>query len=217
MKEKLVSIEEAVSHIKDGMTIHVGGFWACGTPEKIIDAIIAKGIKDLTIICNDSGFIDKGVGKLVVNNRVKKVIASHIGTNPETGRKMQNGEMEVELVPQGTLAERIRAAGFGLGGVLTPTGIGTIVQDKKSIINVDGKDFLLEKPLKADVALLFGTTVDKMGNVVCAKTTKNFNPLMATAADVVIVEAASVVEAGSLDPDILDISRIFIDYIVESK
>ncbi len=217
MREKVISMEEAVSHIKDGMTVHVGGFLACGTPEGIIDALIAKGVKDLTIVCNDTGFIDRGVGKLVVHNRVKKVIVSHIGTNPETGRRMQSGELEVELVPQGTLAERIRAAGFGLGGVLTPTGLGTIVQDGKSVVTVDGRDFLLEKPLKADAAILFGTTVDKTGNTICAKTTKNFNPLMATAADTVIVEAASLVEAGSLDPDNLDISRIFVDYVVESR
>ena len=217
MREKVISMEEAVSHIKDGMTVHVGGFLACGTPEGIIDALIAKGVKDLTIVCNDTGFIDRGVGKLVVHNRVKKVIVSHIGTNPETGRRMQSGELEVELVPQGTLAERIRAAGFGLGGVLTPTGLGTIVQDGKSVVTVDGRDFLLEKPLKADAAILFGTTVDKAGNTICAKTTKNFNPLMATAADTVIVEAASLVEAGSLDPDNLDISRIFVDYVVESR
>lgn len=217
MREKVISMEEAVSHIKDGMTVHVGGFLACGTPEGIIDALIAKGVKDLTIVCNDTGFIDRGVGKLVVHNRVKKVIVSHIGTNPETGRRMQSGELEVELVPQGTLAERIRAAGFGLGGVLTPTGLGTIVQDGKSVVTVDGRDFLLEKPLKADAAILFGTTVDKTGNTICAKTTKNFNPIMATAADTVIVEAASLVEAGSLDPDNLDISRIFVDYVVESR
>ena len=217
MKEKIVSMEKAISCIKDGMIVHVGGFLACGTPENIINALVKKGVKDLTIVCNDTGFVDRGVGKLVVNNQVKKVIASHIGTNPETGKKMQSGEMEVELVPQGTLAERRRAAGFGLGGVLTPTGLGTVVQEGKTIVTVDGKNFLLEKPLKADVALLFGTTVDKIGNVICAKTTKNFNPLMATAAEIVIVEAAEIVEAGSLSPDHLDISRIFIDYIVEGK
>lgn len=217
MKQKLVSMEEAISHIKDGMTIHIGGFLACGTPESIVTALVEKGVKDLTIVCNDTAFVDKGVGRLIVNNQVKKVIASHIGTNPETGRKMQAGEIEVELVPQGTLAERIRAAGYGLGGILTPTGVGTIVQQGKQVINVDGKDYLLEKPIKADVALILGTTVDEMGNVICAKTTKNFNPLMATAADLVIVEAAEIVPFGSLDPDNLDISRIFVNYIVKSN
>nr|WP_314532035.1 CoA transferase subunit A [uncultured Fusobacterium sp.] len=217
MKQKLVSMEEAISHIKDGMTIHVGGFLACGTPESIVTALVEKGVKDLTIVCNDTAFVDKGVGRLIVNNQVKKVIASHIGTNPETGKKMQAGEIEVELVPQGTLAERVRAAGYGLGGILTPTGVGTIVQEGKQVINVDGKDYLLEKPIKADVALILGTTVDEMGNVICAKTTKNFNPLMATAADLVIVEAAEIVPFGSLDPDNLDISRIFVNYIVKSN
>ena len=199
------------------MTIHVGGFLACGTPESIVTALVEKGVKDLTIVCNDTAFVDKGVGRLIVNNQVKKVIASHIGTNPETGKKMQAGEIEVELVPQGTLAERVRAAGYGLGGILTPTGVGTIVQEGKQVINVDGKDYLLEKPIKADVALILGTTVDEMGNVICAKTTKNFNPLMATAADLVIVEAAEIVPFGSLDPDNLDISRIFVNYIVKSN
>ena len=217
MKQKLVSMEEAISHIKDGMTIHVGGFLACGTPESIVTALIEKGVKDLTIVCNDTAFVDRGIGRLIVNNQVKKVIASHIGTNPETGKKMHDGTMEVELVPQGTLAERVRAAGCGLGGVLTPTGLGTVVQEGKKIIEVDGRKFLLEKPIKADVAIIFGTTVDELGNVICAKTTKNFNPLMATAADVVIVEAAELVPGGSLDPDHLDISRIFVDYIVKSN
>ena len=217
MRKKIVSMEEAISHIKDGMTVHVGGFLACGTPESIVTALIEKGVKDLTIVCKDSGFVDRGVGRLIVNNQVKKVIASHIGTNPETGRRMQAGEMEVELVPQGTLAERVRAAGYGLGGILTPTGLGTIVQEGKEVIKFDGKDYLLEKPIKADVALIFGTKVDELGNVICEKTTKNFNPLMATAADVVIVEALEIVPAGSLSPEHLDISRIFIDYIVKSK
>ena len=217
MRKKIVSMEEAISHIKDGMTVHFGGFLACGTAENIVTALIEKGVKDLTIVCNDTGFVDRGVGRLIVNNQVKKVIASHIGTNPETGKKMHDGTMEVELVPQGTLAERVRAAGYGLGGVLTPTGLGTVVQEGKEIIEVDGRKFLLEKPIKADVAIIFGTTVDELGNVICAKTTKNFNPLMATAADVVIVEAAELVPGGSLDPDHLDISRIFVDYIVKSN
>ena len=211
MKNKLVSMEEAVSHVKDGMTVFIGGFLGVGTPEKIIDALIAKGVKDLTVIANDTGFPDKGIGRLVVNNQVKKVIASHIGTNPETGRKMQSGEMEVELAPQGTLAERVRAGGNGLGGILTPTGIGTIVEEGKEVLTVDGKKYILEKPLRADVALLNGSVVD----VIYAKTTKNFNPMMATAADTVIVFAEKLVKVGEIDPDHVMTSRIFVDYIVK--
>ena len=215
MKKKIVTMDEALSHIKDGMTIFIGGFLGVGTPEKIIDALVEKGVKNLTIIANDTAYLDKGIGKLVVNNQVKKVIASHIGTNPESGRKMNSGEMEVELVPQGTLAERIRAAGFGLGGILTPTGIGTIVEEGKTIITVDDKKYILEKPLKAEVALLNGSIVDELGNVIYSKTTKNFNPLMATAADTVIVLAEKLVKAGELDPDHIMTNRIFVDYIVE--
>lgn len=215
MKNKLVTMEEAVSHVKDGMTVFIGGFLGVGTPEKIIDALIAKGVKDLTVIGNDTGYPDRGIGRLVVNNQVKKVIATHIGTNPETGRRMHTGEMEVELVPQGTLAERIRCGGNGLGGFLTPTGVGTIVEEGKEVITVDGKKYLLEKPLKADVALINGSIVDELGNVIFAKTTKNFNPMMATAADTVIVYAENLVKAGEIDPDHVMISRIFVDYIVK--
>lgn len=215
MKNKLVTMEEAVSHVKDGMTVFIGGFLGVGTPEKIIDALIEKGVKDLTVIGNDTGYPDRGIGRLVVNNQVKKVIASHIGTNPETGRRMHTGEMEVELVPQGTLAERIRCGGNGLGGFLTPTGVGTIVQEGKEVITVDGKDYLLEKPLKADVALLNCSIVDELGNIIYAKTTKNFNPMMATAADTVIVFAENLVKVGEIDPDHVMTSRIFVDYIVK--
>ncbi len=215
MKNKIVTIDEAISHVKDGMTLAIGGFLAVGTPEKLIDALIEKNVKDLTIIGNDTSFVDKGLGRLVANNQVKKVIVSHIGTNPETGRKMMAGEMEVELVPQGTLAERVRAGGNGLGGILTPTGIGTIVEEGKDIITVDGKKYILEKPLRADVALLNGSIVDELGNIVYAKATKNFNPLMATAADTVIVYAEKVVKAGEIDPDQVMTSRIFVDYIVK--
>lgn len=215
MRNKVVTMEEAVSHVKDGMTVFIGGFLGVGTPEKIIDALIEKGVKDLTVIGNDTGFPDRGIGRLVCNNQVKKVIATHIGTNPETGRRMQSGEMEVELCPQGTLAERIRAAGCGLGGVLTPTGVGTIVEEGKQVLEIDGKKYLLEKPLRADVALLNGSVVDELGNIVYAKTTKNFNPMMATAADTVIVFAENLVKVGEIDPDHVMTSRIFVDYIVK--
>lgn len=215
MKNKIVTMDEAMANIKDGMTLFIGGFLGVGTPEKIIDALIEKGVKDLTIIGNDTGFPDRGIGRLICNNQVKKVIASHIGTNPETGRRMNSGEMEVELCPQGTLAERVRAGGNGLGGILTPTGVGTIVEEGKEVMTVDGKKYILEKPLRADVALINGSVVDKLGNIIYEKTTKNFNPLMATAADTVIVYAEKLVEVGELSPDSIMTSRIFVDYIVE--
>lgn len=211
---KLISIDEAVDMIKDGMTIMVGGFLGCKNPFKIVDAIIEKGVKDITLIANDTSFPEVGIGKLIVNKQVKKVIASHIGTNKETGNQMNSGELKVELVPQGTLAERIRAAGAGLGGILTPTGIGTIVAEGKEVIEVDGKQYLLEKPLKADIALIVGAKVDKKGNIVYKKATRNFNPVMATAADLVIVEADEIVEVGEIDPDDVMTPGIFINYIV---
>lgn len=212
--KKFKTLDEVLELIKDGQTIMVGGFLACGTPEAIIDGIVKKGVKDLTIICNDSGFVDRGVGKLIVSRQVKKVIASHIGTNAETGRLMNTKEMEVELVPQGTLAERVRCGGAGLGGFLTPTGIGTVVAEGKEIINVDGKDYILEKPLRADIALVFGSIVDKKGNIWYNKSTRNFNPLIATAADIVIVEAEQIVETGDIVPENVMTPHIFVDYIV---
>lgn len=212
---KLMTIDQALTHIKDGMTIAVGGFLGVGTPEKLIDAIIAKGIKDITLICNDTAFPDKGVGKWVVNRNVKKVIVSHVGTNPETGRQMNANELEVVLVPQGTLAEQVRAAGAGLGGVLTPTGIGTVIEEGKQKLHINGKDYLLELPLKADVALVKGSVVDKKGNVYYNKATRNFNTLVATAADFVIVEAEKVVEVGEIDPTDVMTPSIFVNAIVE--
>lgn len=211
---KFKTLDEVLELIKDGQTIMVGGFLAVGTPEAIIDGIVEKGVKDLTIICNDSGFIDRGVGKLIANRQVKKVIASHIGTNAETGRLMNAKEMEVELVPQGTLAERVRCGGAGLGGFLTPTGVGTVVAEGKEVINVDGRDYLLEKPIRADIALVFGSVVDKKGNIWYNKSTRNFNPLIATAADVVIVEAEKVVEVGEIVPENVMTPHIFVNYIV---
>lgn len=211
---KIISIDDAISHIKDGMTIMVGGFLGCGTAHRLVDALVEKNVKDLTLICNDSGFADIGVGKLVVNKQIKKLIASHIGTNRETGNQMNAGEMEVVLVPQGTLAEQVRAGGAGLGGFLTPTGVGTIVEEGKEKMVIDGKTYLLEMPLRADVALVAGETVDKFGNIVYYGATRNFNQLIATAADLVIVEAEEVVEVGELDPNHVVTSGIFVDYIV---
>jgi acetate CoA/acetoacetate CoA-transferase alpha subunit len=212
---KVTTIAQAMENVQDGMTIMIGGFLGVGTPEMFVDALVAKGTKDLTVIANDTAFPDKGIGKLVVNRRLRKVIVSHIGTNPETGRQMNAGELQVELVPQGTLAEQIRAGGAGLGGVLTPTGLGTIVADGKAVINVDGREFLLEKPLKADVALIKAHTADTAGNLLFHRAARNFNPLMAMAAKVVIVEAENIVEAGQVDPDQVMTPGILVDWIVQ--
>lgn len=212
---KLIDLSQAIAHVKDGDTIMIGGFLAVGTPNRLIDALIEKGVKDLTLICNDSGFVDRGVGKMVVNKQFKKIIASHVGTNKETGRQMLSGETEVVLVPQGTLIEQIRAGGHGLGGVLTATGLGTEVEIGKEKITVDGKEYLLEKPLRADVALIFGNQVDKFGNIHYHGSARNFNNMMAAAADITIVEAMEIVEVGELDPDSVHTPGVFVDYIVD--
>jgi len=212
---KLISMVEAISLVKDGDTIMVGGFMANGTPEHLVDALVASGKKNLTLICNDAGLADKGVGKLVVNKQFKKIIASHIGLNKEAGRQMSDGETEVVLVPQGTLVEQIRAAGYGLGGVLTRTGLGTLVEVGKEKINIDGVDYLLEKPLSADIALLYAAKVDKAGNIVYQGSENNFNHVMAASAKVTIVEAGRVYESGKLCPNAVMTPGIFVNYIVD--
>ncbi|MCH5136050.1 acetate CoA-transferase subunit alpha [Clostridiaceae bacterium UIB06] len=214
MTNKLIGIDEVMEHIKDGMTIMIGGFMGVGTPEPIIDAMVKKGVKDLTIIANDTGFPDKGIGKLIVNRQAKKVIASHIGLNPETGRQMNAKEIEVDLVPQGTLAEQIRCGGSGIGGFLTETGVGTIVEEGKEKIKVNDKEYLLELPLRADIAIVGGSIVDKKGNTFYNGSTRNFNPLIATAADMVIVGAERLVEIGELNQNHVMTPGIFVDYIV---
>ncbi len=201
--------------VKDGATVMIGGFLACGTPEKLVDAVVARQPKGLTVIANDTATPETGIGKLVVNKLLKKVIVSHIGTNPETGRQMHAGELEVELVPQGSLAEKIRAGGFGLGGILTPTGVGTPVEDGKQRITVNGRVFLLELPLQADMAFVKAWKADKMGNLVYRRSARNFNPLMASAAEVVVVEAEHIVEVGELDPDEVMTPSAFVDYLVQ--
>lgn len=214
MINKIISIDEAADMVKEGMTIMVGGFLANGTPERLIDALVKKNVKNLTLICNDTGFPDRGVGKMVVNKQFKKIIASHVGTNPETANQMNSGQTEVVLTPQGTLAEKIRCAGHGLGGFYTPTGVGTEAAEGKETRVINGKEYVFETPLRADVALLKASIADKKGNLIFKKTMKNFNPVMATAADLVIVEADKIVEIGEIDPEHVMCSGIFVDYIV---
>ncbi len=211
---KVVSMNEAIGHIKDGMTIMVAGFLGVGSPHRIIDSLVESGVKDLTLITSDTAMPDVGVGKLIVNKQVKKIMASHIGTNKETGRQMNEGETEVELIPQGTLVERIRAAGAGLGGILTPTGVGTMVEEGKQKMEIDGKEYILELPIKADIALICGKKIDTKGNIYYNKSARNFNPIMATAADIVIAEAEEIVEVGTIDPNDVMTPGIFVDYVV---
>lgn len=213
---KFISIEEAVSKVKDGMTIMVGGFLANGTPNKIVDALAKSGVKNLTLICNDTAYPDKGVGQLIANKQVKKLFVSHIGTNPHTSEQMNSGELEIEFCPQGSLAERVRAGGCGLGGILTQTGMGTIVAEGKQIVNVDGKDYLLEKPLRADIALVGASLGDKAGNLVYRGASQNFNPLMASAADLVIAEINELVEVGEIAAENVKTPSIMVDFIIEN-
>jgi acetate CoA/acetoacetate CoA-transferase alpha subunit len=210
---KVISAEEIGALFKDGMTVMVGGFMGVGTPQGLIAAMLAADVKDITLIANDTAFTETGVGPLIVSRKVKKVIASHIGTNPETGRQMLAGEMDVELVPQGTLAERVRAGGSGLGGVLTPTGVGTVVEEGKVKMMVDGREYLLEKPLRAEVALLKAHKADQAGNLIYNRSARNFNPLMALAADLVIVQVEELVEIGDIDPDEVMTPGILVDKI----
>ena len=219
MKSKVVSIEAALEQIKDGMTIMLPGFQDVGGPAKFEMEMLEKGIKDLTLISCDAGNPSRpaGVGKLIINNRVKKLITAHIGLNPVAGELMNSGEMEVELVPMGTFAERIRCGGSGLGGFLTPTGVGTVVAEGKPVIELNGREYLLEEPLHADVAIIKAWKADKIGNLVYNRCARNYNPAMAMAADFVIVQAENIVEVGELDPDIIMTPGVLVDMIVHME
>lgn len=215
--KKVISVEEAVAKIKDGMTLMVGGFMGAGSPHRIIDALAKSNVKNLTIICNDTAFPDKGVGILITNKQVKKAIVSHIGTNPNTIEQFNNKELEVQFVPQGTLAEQVRCGGAGLGGFLTPTGIGTVVEEGKQKMTIDGKEYLLELPLRADIALLGANVGDKAGNLIFKGTTRNFNPMIATAADLVIAEVEELIETGEIPMENVHTPAIFVNYMVVAK
>lgn len=209
-----VSVEKAVGMIPDGASVMIGGFMGIGTPDRIVDELVRQGKRDLTIIANDNAKPGVGIGKLVSAGLVRKTIASHIGLNPETQRKMIEGALQVELVPQGTLVERIRAGGFGLGGVLTPTGVGTLVEEGKRKIEVNGREYLLEIALRADFALVQAFLADYQGNLSYALTARNYNPLIAMAADRVIVEAEHVVPVGVISPDHIVTPAAIVDYLV---
>jgi acetate CoA/acetoacetate CoA-transferase alpha subunit len=210
-----ISPDEAAALVPDGAGVMIGGFLGVGSPRRVIDALVARGARGLTVIGNDTGRPDLGIGKLVAAGCVARAIVSHIGTNPVTQQKMIAGEMQVDLVPQGTLAERIRAGGAGLGGVLTPTGLGTSVAEGKQVIAVDGRDYLLELPLRADVALLHCYEADYYANLTYRLTAQNFNPVMAMAADLVIAEPDEIVPIGVIPPDHVRTPGILVTHLVE--
>ncbi|BAL27471.1 acetate CoA-transferase subunit alpha [Azoarcus sp. KH32C] len=212
--DKQVDWSEIGPLFRDGMSIMFGGFMAVGTPDGLVSVLREQGTKDITLIGNDTAAPETGVGPLISGGQVKRVVVSHIGTNPVTGKKMIAGELDVELVPQGTLAERIRCGGAGLGGVLTPTGVGTVVEEGKTKMVVDGKSFLVELPLRADVAILKAKRADRAGNLVYERAGRNFNPIMALAADLVIAEVDEIVEIGEIDPDLVMTPAALVDKIV---
>jgi len=211
---KQITAADAAKMIKDNATLMIGGFMSVGTPEVLMDALVARGVRGLTIISNDAGTPGTGISKLIEAGAVARMITTHIGLNPLAGQLMSEGKLDITLVPQGTLAEQIRAGGAGLGGVLTQTGLGTDVAVGKQIVQVDGADYLLERPLRADFALCRGSVADTDGNLLYKGTTRNFNPIMAMAADVVIAVACEIVAPGEIEPESIATPAIFVDYLV---
>ncbi len=236
MKNKILTAQEAVAGVEDGMTIMVGGFLATGSPEILMDALVEKGVKHLTVIGNDGGLAEgqppgefaaktpRGIGKLLEHHMVDHIIASHLGVNPRLNEQFADGSLKYTLVPQGTLAEKIRAAAYGLGGVLTPVGVGTPMETEldelgreKEVMVIDGKKYLFERPLYADYALIRPTVADKFGNYYCSKATKNFNYVMAGAAKHTVIAPEKLVEVGEVDPDIWQVAGVLVDTIVEGE
>lgn len=215
--DKVVSLKRALEFFHDGMTLMYGGFGGIGTPPTLTKAILAKGIGGLSLIGNDAGFPEVGPGPLFVHNRVRRLLASHIGSNPIAGEQMSRGELEVEFSPQGTLAERIRAGGMGLGGVLVDVGLGTVAETGKATFELEGRTLLVEPALTAEVAIVYAAKADTVGNLVFDKTARNFNPLVAMAGDITIAEADEIVPLGSLDPECIVTPGIFVDMVVQSE
>jgi acetate CoA/acetoacetate CoA-transferase alpha subunit len=215
--KKTVQVEQAIAKIPNGAVLMIGGFMGVGSPVRLIDELVRQNKSDLTVISNDTARPGVGIGKLISSRLIQRVVTSHIGTNPETQKQLLAGDIKVELVPQGTLAERVRAGGYGLGGFLTPTGVGTIVENGKRKIEVDGRVFLLELPLKADFALINARRADHIGNLTFAMTARNFNPLMAMAASTVMAEPQEIVPVGVIAPDDVMTPAVLVDYLVARK
>ena len=214
---KTISVKDAVAMVPDGASLMIGGFMGVGTPERLVDELVRQGKRELTVIANDTALPGRGIGKLVSAGLVARAVASHIGLNPETQQQMIAGKMAVDLVPQGTLIERIRAGGFGLGGILTPTGVGTVVEEGKQRMEVAGKSYLLETALRADFALVHAFLADYTGNLSYALTARNFNPVIAMAADIVIVTAEHIVPVGVIAPDHVVTPAAIVDYLVTNE
>jgi 3-oxoacid CoA-transferase subunit A len=217
MNKVLSSAADAVARIPDGASIMMGGFGLCGIPEKLIAALHTRGTKDLTVISNNAGVDDFGIGILLRARQVRKMIATYVGENKEFERQFLSGELDVELVPQGTFSERIRAGGAGIGGFFTPTGYGTLVAEGKETRTIDGTSYVLEKPLHADFAFVKAWKGDRVGNLVYRRTARNFNPVMATAADVTIAEVELLLEPGQIDPDHVVTPGIFVRHILQGE
>ena len=217
MNKVVASVDEAVADVPDGASIMVSGFGLCGNPENLIAALHRKRVKDLTVISNNCGTTELGLGVLLQAKQIRKIVASYVGENKEFERQYLSGELEVELVPQGTLAERIRAGGAGMGGFYTPTGVGTKVAEGKETRVIDGRSYLLELPLRADYALVYAWKADSWGNLVFRKTTRNFGPMMCAAAKVTIVEAPHIALAGELDPDLVHTPGIYVKRVVRGE
>lgn len=214
---KVQSVENAVKHIKSGSSLMFGGFGGIGNPPTLIKAILENGTKNLTLIGNDAGFPEVGIGQLITARRAKKLIASHIGSNPNAGKQMNDGILEIEFSPQGTLVERIRAGGAGIGGILVDIGIDGLVAENKRKIEVDGKQYLLETPLTADVSIVYAKKADTFGNLIFDKSARNTNPLVAMAGNITIAEAEEIVPMGELDPEEIVTPGVFVDIVVQSE
>jgi acetate CoA/acetoacetate CoA-transferase alpha subunit len=216
--QKIGQIDEVIGKINDGCTLMAGGFGGVGTPPSLIDAILEKEVRELEIICNDTGFPHIGIGKLISAGRVRKVIASHIGSNPIAGSLMSEGKLEVEFSPQGTLGERIRAGGMGLGGILSDVGMGSEIAEKgKDFVQVEGRTYFIETALTADVAIICGKAADEFGNIIYKKSARNMNPLMAMAGDYTIAEVDEIVGLGELDAEAIITPGVFVQAIVKSE